>query len=119
MVLTHGNNDDAWGYAHRLFTLLGSSCTIGIVAVLFQKQVLKVHRFLSNSSFFVYSAHGAMILTLIQSYLGNVLPGNQAGLIINYFAAPCITVLMLVTCYYILSRILPKTLSVLTGGRVK
>ena len=31
MVLAYGNDDELWGYAHRVFTLFGAASTIGIV----------------------------------------------------------------------------------------
>ena len=119
MVFTYGNNNSAWGYAHRLFTLFGSVATIGIVAMLFQQERIKVHQLLTSSSFFVYAAHGPIVLPIIQFALEKVIPGNQAGLILMYFAAPIITVALLVLCYYYLRKWMPDTLAVLTGGRGK
>lgn len=117
MVLTYGTHDDLWGYAGRLFTLFGSASTIGIVALLFEKQRVKNHPLLSNSSFLVYAAHGTIVLPVMQFIIGKLLPGNQIGLIIRYFTAPFITIAILVLCYYYLSKLIPKTMSVLTGGR--
>ena len=117
MVLTYGIHDDIWGYARRLFTLFGGASTIGIVALLFEKQRLKNLPLLSNSSFFIYAAHGTMVLPILQSGIGKILPSNQIGLIIGYFLAPFMTVAILVFCYYYLSNWMPKTIAVLTGGR--
>ena len=117
MVLTYGNNNDVWEFAHRLYTLFGSSCIIGIVALLFQERKIKVRKLLSSSSFFVYAAHGTMVLPYITYALGKISPGNPIGQILLYFAAPLTTVLILVLCYRLLSKSMPRTLSVLTGGR--
>ena len=119
MVLTYGNHDELWGYAHRLFTLFGSASTIGIVAFLFERNLLKVKHLLSNSSFFVYAAHGTIVLPIIIFILGKILPANQIFLIIKYFSAPAITIAILVFCYYCLQKWMPRTISVLTGGRAK
>ena len=117
MVLTYGDYNDLWGYAHRLFTLFGAASTIGIVALLFEKPCIKNYPLLSNSSFLVYAAHGTMVLPTMQFIIGKLLPCNQIGLIIRYFTAPLITIAILVLCYYFLSKWIPKTMSVLTGGR--
>lgn len=119
MVYTYGNDDEAYRYVLRLFTLFGSVATIGIVATLFQKGRIQDHPLLSSSSFLVYAAHGTIVLPFFQDILGKVLPYNQIGLIIKFFSAPLLTVVLLVFCYYLLSKWMPKTLSVLTGGRVK
>ena len=118
MVLTYGNYNNLWGYACRAFTLSGVASTIGIVALLFKKQRLKVHPLLSSSSFFVYAAHGTIVFPRIKVILDKVLPYNQFWLIVSYFAMPVLTIALLVLCYYFLSNWMPKTLSVLTGGRV-
>lgn len=117
VVLTYGIQDSLCGYARRLFTLFGAASTIGIVALLLEKQRIKNHPLLSNSSFLVYAAHGTIVLPISQFLLGMVLPENQTGLIIKYFTAPLITIAVLVMCYYYLSKWIPKTISVLTGGR--
>ena len=119
MVLTYGDHDELWGYARRLFTLFGSASTIGIVAFLFERNLLKVKHLLSNSSFFVYAAHGTIVLPIIIFILGKILPANRIFLIIKYFSAPAITIAILVFCYYCLQKWMPRTISVLTGGRAK
>ena len=117
IFFSFSNNTVIWKYSYRVFTLFGAVATIGIVASLLQKGYLKVRPLLSNSAFFVYAAHGTIVLPLMQSVLGKILPGNQIGLIIKYFTAPLLTVVLLVLCYWCLNRLLPKTTAVLTGGR--
>ena len=117
IVFTYGNNDSAWGYTNRLFTLLGTVATVGIVATLFQQERIKVHKLLTSSSFFVYAAHGTIVLPPIKFALEKILPNNQIGLIVSYFVSPFITVALLVLCYYYLRKWMPKTISVLSGGR--
>ena len=118
MVLTFGNQMLLWGYAKRLFTLYGIGATIGIVALLFQKQYIKVHPILSNSSFLVYAAHARIVLPYMISLSNRLIPITcQTALITKYFMAPCITVILLVGCYSLLNRWTPKLLAFLTGGR--
>lgn len=117
MVLAYGNNDAAWGYARRLFTPFGASCTIGMAAWLIQRQRMSIHPFLSQSTFFVFAAHGTIVLPLIYTTLGKILPSSQIGLVIRYFTAPLLTVAVLVISYYYLSKWMPKTLYFLTGRK--
>ena len=117
MVLTFGSNNDLWGYARRLFTLFGTASTVGIVALLFEKQRLKNHLVLSESSFMVYAAHGPIVLPIMQAVARKILPDNQIGLIVQYFTATIATIAILVLCYCLLKKLMPKTMSVLTGGR--
>lgn len=117
MVFTFGNNDTAWEHLRRLFTLFGSAATIGIVVMLFQKNKTRVRPILSQSSFFVYAAHGTIALPYISKALERILPNNQFWLIIQYFSATLLTVTVLVLCYYLFRKWIPKTTAVLTGGR--
>ena len=117
IFFSFSNYPKVWEISHRVFTLFGSVATIGIVASLLEKGLLKVRPLLSNSAFFVYAAHGTIVLPLMQSVLGKILPANQIGLIIRYFTAPLLTIILLVLCYWCLNRWLPKTTAVLTGGR--
>ena len=117
MVMTYGNQDDLWGYARRLFTLFGSASVIGIATSLFDRRRIKLNALLSNSSFFVYAAHGTIVLPIMQFLLGKALPVNQLGLTLCYFAAPLLTIVVLVLCYHYLCKWMPGTASVLTGGR--
>lgn len=117
MVLTYGNNSHAWEFIHKVYTLFGSSAVIGFVAFLFQNNKIRVHPLLSKSTFLVYAAHDRMVLLIMMILLGKVLPGNQLGLIVRYFTAPLLTIVTLVLCYYFLGKWMPRTLSVLTGGR--
>ena len=117
MVYTFGNNDDAWEYLRRLFTLFGSAATIGIVALLFQRERIQVRQLLTRSSFFVYAAHGTIVLPYVGKALDRILPYNQFWLIINYFSSALLTIAILVLCYWLFSKWIPETTSVLTGGR--
>lgn len=117
MVFSFGNYDDAWEHTRRLFTLFGSAATIGLVVMLFQKEKIQVRPLLSQSSFFVYAAHGTIVLPYVGKALERLLPGNQFWLIIQYFSTTLLTVAILVLCYYLFSKWTPKTTSVLTGGR--
>lgn len=117
MVFTYGNNDVVWRYAHRLFTVSGSCCTIGMATILLQKKTIRNYRLLSGSSVFIYTAHYPVVLSLMQVAFGYLLSGNQMVLLGGYLLAPLCTVTLLIACFYFLNKWMPKTISVLTGGR--
>lgn len=119
MVLTYGNYNTTYEYSKCLFTLFGSSCTIGIVSLLIQKQRIKVHSLLSESTFFVFAMHGTIVLPQIYETLSKVLSGSQVGLLVIYFSAPLLTIVLSVIIFYFLSNWMPKTMSILTGGRAR
>lgn len=116
-TLTAGYHDVLYGYVHRLFKLFGSASTIGVVAFLFERNLIKVNPFLSTSSFFIFAAHEPILLPGIRTVLSGFLPANQIGLIVRYFSAPAISIAILVLCYYCLRKLMPRTTSVLMGGR--
>ncbi len=118
IVLSKGNDEIMWGYYRRLFTFFGSIATIGLVAKLMEGGKIEVNKKLSNSSFFVFAAHGTIVLPLMQLITGRLLPINQFGLIVKYFTAPLLTVILLVIVYSLLSKWFPKLMAILTGGRV-
>lgn len=117
MVFTYGNNDFVWRYAHRLFTVSGSSCTIGMATVLIRKKAIGDYPLLPRSSVFIYTAHYPVVLSLMQVAFGYLLSRNQTELLCGYLLAPLCTVTLLVACFYYLNKWMPKTVSVLTGGR--
>jgi surface polysaccharide O-acyltransferase-like enzyme len=116
IVLTYGNSNILCGYAVSLFSFFGTSSLIGIVTILIKKKKVKVNRLLSNSSFFIFAAHYIM-LPIVMNGFNIVFPMNQYCLIVKYFTISSTLVAFLVFIYLIMSKMMPKTTSVLTGGR--
>lgn len=117
MVVTYGYNNVLWQYLHRLFTFVGSFAMIGLTVLLFEKNTISVKPLLSNCSFFIYAGH-SFVLSAIQDILNKpFFPTTQGALVVKYFVAPIITIVILIFSYYMMSKITPRTLAILTGGR--
>lgn len=118
MVLLYGNNYSAYYSFRDAFTIAGSASVIGIVSSLINKDKIREKEFLSNSSFLIFAAHNVFLLFIITSHLKRIMPGaSQMVLILNYFAAPTITIAILLGCYYLMHKLTPRLLAFVTGGR--
>lgn len=82
-----------------------------------QKGKWKVNTFLSESSFFIYAYHATLLGLIVKFSVKVILPTTNAEMIIIYFIAPIITILLGLGIYYILKRYLPTFTSIITGGR--
>lgn len=120
LVLSYGNHPALWEHTHRLFTLTGSVALIGCAAGLYEEHRIRYNRFLSSSTFFIYAAHGTIALPIIQSCLRKLWPSTQSfALIFKYITAPVFTVLLLLFCYRIGTRLSPKAFRILSGNRTE
>lgn len=117
MVLTHDIRPDAWVWTHRAFTVAGSVALIGWAGRGVERGSLQIRPLLPKSSFLLFAAHG-MLLPLLQWLMGSVLPGeSDAAALVRYFAAPLLTILLLLAVYRLAEKGCPRTLALLTGGR--
>lgn len=116
IVFTYGNNNEALLLFRDIFTLTGSASIIGIASYLIANNKIHEKAFLSNSSFFVFAAHNVFLLLYIMQHINRILPAtSQIALLFKYFAAPCITILILLGCYFIMCQLTPRLLAFLTG----
>lgn len=103
-------------YIHNLFLLFGIVCVLLFVSTLIERRIKAEKRSLSQASFFLFAIH-VFPLQWLNTFLIRILPQNDLSFLFNYFVCvPTIAVLS-VFAYKILKRHLPKTLSILTGGR--
>lgn len=117
IIFTYGYDEIIYGYERRLFTLFGSFSVIGIASILMKKNWIKVHPLLTKSSFFIFAAHGTIVLPLVLHFFSILFPENQMSLICMYFSAPILVIIILVLLYDLFSCWMPRTMGVLTGGR--
>ena len=102
-----------------LFTICGCICVFMIASSGFKNGFLHVHPFLTKSSFFIFAAHGILILDDFAKFIMLHISSSRSDL---YFCCdllfrPIITVLICLGLYYILNRCFPKFTSILTGAR--
>lgn len=89
---------------------------LGFVSRAVDKRGLQPRTFLKDSAFFIYAAHPLLLSPIKKAALGQ-LPHNDFSAILVYLAAPTLTVLLLLALFWLLKRLVPRFLSVITGGR--
>lgn len=88
-----------------------------ISAWLISRKNIKVNKFLSSSSFFIYISHAVIcskVLLLIKIIIN---PNNGLSLTITYLVSVAATVLILLSIFYLMSKFTPKLLSVIAGRK--
>ena len=116
IVFTYSDFPVSCEVCRRLLTLIGTVAVIAIVGKYADNGRLKGIQLLSKSSFLVYAAHG-LILPYLLFAMRRTLPQTQLVLILDYFIAPFLTIIILVFAYKLLNRLMPKTSLILLGGR--
>jgi hypothetical protein len=71
---------------------------------------------LEKQQFFIYAAHGVFLAVLVKGS-SKIMPMNGGWLLVHYFGICIVCILLLTGIGMIFKKILPKTFSVLTGGR--
>lgn len=104
-----------------LFVICGTVTAFNLTASALDKGFVREHPLLSNCSFFVFTAHNILILhDVSHSIVLHLIPFRWGELFncIDLFLRPTIAVAICVAIYWIMSKITPRTLGLLTGGRV-
>jgi hypothetical protein len=99
-----------------LFTMVITS--INIVSYLIEKKKIKVNKTLARATFFVYAIHTVLVLSIVGFIFDKIFRSNTPIILIfRYFTVPIITAYLCVIIYYIMKKIMPKMLSLLSGNR--
>lgn len=109
----------------RILELPYLVCSIVVWIQLFALLVERAPRFiawiqgLNKYVFFLYAAHSILIIGFARSLIARIsfLSGNDLGLILSYFIIAGITLFSVLAIYWVMARIVPRTLSLLCGGR--
>lgn len=103
-------------YGTRLFYVLLAMAVPACIAKGVSKGVLKPSFKLAQTSFFVYGMHLFIIEGCSKLWL-LVLPNNSLIIALGRVLIPILVSFICVFTYYMLNRIMPKTISILVGGR--
>ena len=105
-------------YIHNMNTIFGIIFIFNLTAILLKKGKIKVNRFLTTSSFFIYAVHVPFLSDNFKK-LSFLLFKPEADLPITalFFINVILTVLTALGLYYILMRFCPKFTNVILGGR--
>lgn len=121
VVLTFRAHPQVSGLLMRLFVCCGFFATFYLVSSAFRRHRLKDTPFLQRCAFFTLAAHGILILNDFAHYIMlHTLPlEGEAYYCIDLFLRPTLAIVMCIGLYWIMSKITPRTLGLLTGGRAK
>lgn len=100
----------------NLFIPIGILAIINVVDSLNDKSIEKLAA-LSVMVFFIYAAHTIYLINWSNGLFMRLFHGTLSGWTIRYFTEPFIVLIICILLYHILKRIMPKTLTVLCGGR--
>ena len=114
-VLTKGEVYN--GYIHRAGLLVGIASCFVLVACGLKSSRLRVNRFLSDGSFFVFATHSLIIGYVTKGAYFLLRPTSPYVLILLYFLSPILTIALCLWAYHLLRRFLPKVGALVTGGR--
>lgn len=107
------------GACRYLLVLSGVVILFCVSGLLVEKDVVRVNRFLSNSSFFIFASH-ALFLGSVAAIIGKILPDTSAAILMVRGVITWLgTVALCLIIYIVMSRYLPKTTALLNGKRVQ
>lgn len=106
-------------YIIRLFAPLGATSALVITNYAIRSDRVK-HLFLkfSPAVFFIYAVHELYLKNWVKgAFYRTPLSESDWGMVMGYLVMPIILLLICLALYYILKKVSPKVLSILTGGR--
>ena len=110
-------------FFRTIFVAFGSITFINIVSLLLERGRISADSaavsFLSKTSFFIFAAHSVCLLSWAILLVNTVIQSNNTFLlIVKYLLAPFVCVIFCITVFYIMKKITPKLLNLITGSRL-
>ena len=102
-------------YLYKATVVVGGICLISIVSI-WLKRGMKVNNTLSSASFFVFAMHEPG-LKLIKKLAVLQFPHSELVLLLIYWGAPVLIILICLALYKILNTRFPACMKVVTGNR--
>ncbi len=97
--------------------IFGLFFAFNLAAWLLKKGYCKVNEFLSSASFFMYVSHALVISTIFKVLVKIMCPVSDISWLIVYILNLVFTIALLLSTYYLMSKYLPKLLTLLTGKK--
>ena len=121
IVLTYRDQRPLSNLLMRIFILSGCTTVFLCAATAYRKRLVRDTPLLTRSSFFIFAAHAILIINEFAHYFVlHTLPlKGDAYYSVDLFLRPAIAIAMCVVLYWILNKLTPRTLGVLTGGRAQ
>ena len=108
-------------YLVRIFVIFGIITAVNMTNRLVRHEKWKkILCRLFVTTFFVYAIHEIYIIGWLKGGLyRTTLIDSGWGMLLGYFLIPCICMVICLSLYFILQKIAPRLLSVLSGGRIR
>ena len=102
----------------RSFVVVAVVSVFNLSDYLLSNSIVRTHRLLTESSFFVYVVHTIALMEVANLILAYILPfeNNIIG-VLKVFLAPAMVWALSLAVYVLLKKTVPRMLNVLTGGR--
>jgi hypothetical protein len=108
----------SYNYFSSIFIFAMVISTINITSSLIEKGKIKPNHTLSKATFFIYAVHTVLVLNIMGIIFDIIFKSKiPIILIIRYFTVPITTAYICVLIYYIMKKVMPKTLNLLSGNR--
>lgn len=104
-------------YIHNIGIIFGIFSAVVLTAYLLERGVIRVNKFLSDGSFFLYALHALLMLVLARCITKVFFVDSLFYTVALYFIVPCLTTAVSFGLYELLRRYTPRICAVLTGGR--
>jgi surface polysaccharide O-acyltransferase-like enzyme len=103
---------------HNAGIIIGIVFVFNLAAFLLKTGKVKVNKFLSVASFFVFAVHEPILLTSLRKITYMILkPETDIVITSLYFLNVIIVVLVALVLYYMMRHFFPKFTGIITGGR--
>ena len=121
IVLTYRDYRPVSNFLMRIFILSGVFAVFFCTSAAYGARIIRDTPYLARCSFFIFAAHGILIINEFAHYVVlHTLPlQGEAYYCVDLFLRPAIAIAMCIALYWLMSKIMPRTLDLLTGGRAK
>lgn len=119
IALTYRTHPELYQRIKYLFVLCGTACVFNFTGPLVENGKVKVHKCLSDASFFIFASHGILILHDISHFIilhAIPLDGTAASCL-KLFLKTGLAIVICMVLYQLMKKLFPKLLRIFTGGR--
>lgn len=118
MIVMEAQGHFVYSYRFGLFNILiGAFLTIGLFAHYVKKHEVSLSSCSAGKSFFIYAYHSLPLALCLNIAFKFLLPHTEAELLLIYLLTPSFIAFLGIVFYQAISKYIPRSLSLLTGGR--
>lgn len=118
IALTYREHHLAYEFIKYAFVASGVCATFCFASMLLDNGLVKMRPWLAQASFFVYCSHAVLILHDISNFIVlHLLPDTVGMACVGLFLRAALAIGICLGIYWCMSKVAPRTLAILTGGR--